>query len=66
MYLDMMKLTVAFHNFANVPKKTRVIQNIQQTHLVTVEMTKIMSKTASRLLFSKAVNTIHLYVSNFY
>jgi hypothetical protein len=46
--------------------QNKVIENILQIPLVTVEMTKIMSRRASHLLSSKAANTIHLYVNKFY
>jgi hypothetical protein len=46
--------------------KTKVIENILQMHLVTVEMAKKMSRRASHLLSSMAANTIHLYVYKCY
>jgi len=55
-----------FSQFCKHAYKTKVIENILQMHLVTVEMTKIMSRRASNFLSSKAANAIHSYVNKFY
>lgn len=55
-----------FSQFCEHAYQTKVIENILQMHLVTVDMTKTKSRRASHLLSSKAANTIHSYVNKFY